>query len=146
MGRFILFTVPRSENIKYLQITLPFSLPSFSVGSTVKRALKEPHRQKGHLVFIMFKQHFYLLSLDNNHENNFSTEYWALLFQMIFCKRGLHYEENVDLLYLLIFFFTNRSKSLKHLPWISAGETSHPRLAKGGQDCFQCCLCSAPCQ
>lgn len=99
---------------------------------TVNKALEEPHRQKGHLVFVMFKQHFYLLSFDNNHQNNFSTDYWALLFQMIFCKSGLLSEENVDFFFNL--FFYQQELPLKHLPWISAGETSHSQLEKGGED------------
>lgn len=53
---------------------------------------------------------------------------------MIYCKRGLLNEENVDFFFLNIIFFPNRSKPLKHPPWISAGETSHPQLAKGGKD------------
>lgn len=89
----------------------------------------------------MLKQHFYLLSLDNNHESKFSTDYWGLLFQMIFCKRGLLYEENVEFFCNLFFFLPTGVKPLKHLPWISAGETSHPQLAKGGEDSIFSAAC-----
>lgn len=84
----ILFTVPMSENIEYLQIT-SFSpvLHSFSVRSTVNRSLKESQRQKGHLAFIMFKQYFYLLPLENNHQNNFSTENWLFHFRWFSVRR-----------------------------------------------------------